>query len=771
MATKLCTPIINEILSNLSTKIYVSNCVPGATVFIRSLTRPGTTLVKSQIAQPDGYLNLEVGVALATGDLLVASQSDPAGNGSPETAPELAVKVGAPPTKKEDINPVDIAGRVWQCGRHVYVGGAEPGATIELLDGGVPFANGVADGGVARFGYNETLNAGQSIEVRQRIGALLGPDLPREVEELPMDQETPLPAPVIVEPLMACRMEIRIEGVYEGSEVTLTRKSGEVETAPFDLSGLWVNLATPLSEANGWVKARQDMPACRRLGQDAVAEIGPPQMDTPLVSPLCTGTRSVFIDKLEKGAEVHIAVGPDVYVTFASSNGHNRFDVDPLPQGTITIQSFFCGGSSDIVTATVDSAPAQIDAPMIVGPLVKCQRSVTIEHLKPGATVQIWAQGPSSMPERPISQKVVAYDTRRDIDVTTLIEGENVWAVQWACALARRDSDRLPVWPAPAIDDPAFIKPVTRIDKSITVEKTVRDAKVEIRRQISDTQWELIGMAVAKSFVTVVALQPRVTLAVGQVLQARQRYCSVQTRGRSRTTVVKPVPLQPVLQSPKSGQLIPYGTSVNLVWSDPATGGDVDRKAESFEVKVVQGSDVLLNTTVASTTATLAQTATALYSTAFIWTVVPRNTTGAGSAAQSSFMTPKAPDPSITAVQDKDKIKVKGSGFAASRAVDIKIAVEYSAQLGSPNGPVQYNDNRFGNTTVISNSSGAIDESLDPAQVLEPRTELTDTGSHTYRAPPRVGAEVRVSAQNQLPISPGKGSSKPSNEAKFTWSA
>jgi hypothetical protein len=768
MTIKLCTPIIGEILSNLSTKVHVANCVPGAAVFVRSLTRPGTALVKSTIAGPEGFLNLEPGMALVAGDRLVASQRDPTGNVSPETLPELAVQVGAVPTNAQDIAPVDITGLVWQCSRHVYVGGALAGATVELLDGGVAFAAAVADGGVARLAFNKVLNAGQSIEVRQSAGALPGPPLTRDVEALPANN-APLPPPVIVGPLMACRTAVRVEGVYEGSEVTLTRKSGETESASFDLSGLWFALATPLSEANGWVKAKQAMPGCRRDGQDAVADIGPPgKPAAPLVSPLCAGTPSVCIDGLEKGAEVRITVGPDVYVGVASGT-ENRFDVDPLAQGTITVQSFMCGIASDIVTATVDPAPAQIDAPVLVGPLVKCQGTVPVEHLKTGAWVQIWARG--RMPERPVSKKVPVYRARQEIDVTSLVESEDVWAVQWDCALARRESDPLPVRPAPAVDDPTFPEKVTRIDKEIALKGTVRDARIEIRREISATQWELIGMANAKGGSTVVALLPKVVLAVGQVLQVRQRFCKVQTPGRSRTTVVKPVPLQPEIQSPKAGQSIPYGTSVNLAWRDPATGVDADRKADSFEVKVVQGSAVPLQATVTATTATLAQTATALYSTSFTLSVVPSNATGRGPAAQSSFQTPKAPDPSITASQDKDKIKVKGSGFAASRAVDIDLAVEYTVLLGSPNAPVAYNDNRFGKTTVASDGTGAIDVSLDSAQVLDPRTELTDTGSHTYRAPPRVGAQVRVSARNQPPIAPSKGSTNPSKVVKFTWSA
>lgn len=376
-------------------------------------------------------------------------------------------------------------------------------------------------------------------------------------------------------------------------------------------------------------------------GQDAVATVGPPEKPaTPFVYPLCVGTRQVYIENLERGAEVHIVVGADTYVTFASAQGYNRFDVDPLPLGTITVQSFMCGLASDIATVNVDPAPAEIGKPNLVGPLVKCQLTVTVEKLKPGATVQVFSKGPN-LPERPISDKVVAFAAQRDIGVTALIEGADVWAVQWSCALTRRDSDVQGVWPAPAIDDPSFVGPVTRIDHAVTVKGTVRDAVVEIRRQVSGTEWKTIGSARAHGSITTVTLFPDVKLAVDDLLQARQRYCSVQTPGRSRTKVVKPVPLKPQILSPTNGQSIGYGTSITLAWSDPASGLDADRKAESFEVKVVGGGKTLLDQMVTTTTAALAQTATALYGTTFTLTVTPRNSTGIGATAQATFSTPK----------------------------------------------------------------------------------------------------------------------------------
>lgn len=769
MAIKLCTPVIGGVLSNLSTAVFVSNCVPGATVFIRSLTRPGASLVKAPAGSTDGYLPLAPGETLQAGDLLVASQDNNAGAASLETDPKLAVLVGPAPTNSSDIPPVDIAGRLWECGQHSFVGNASPGLTVEILRNGVVIGSAVAQDGVARVPLTKRYVKWEMVKVRQRSGGAIGPELARQVEPLPVQPGSLLPPPLISSEVRACQTAIRVDGVFEGAEVTVSRKSGETETAGFDLSGLWFNLAKPLSEANGWVKVSQAMPGCERQGQEVTRNVAPPRKpDTPIVYPLCAGMVSVTIDNVERGAEVHIKAGGDEYVTNASGNGLNRYDVAPLAPGTISVQVYSCGLASDVVVAPVDAAPAQIDPPALVGDLVKCQRSIPVDGLKPGAIVQIWSKGPT-LDARPISAQVVAYAKRIDVTVTTLIEDAEVWAVQWACFLVRRESPAKRVKPAPLVDDPVFTDNVTRIDTSLRFKGTVRDAQVEVlRRRPQEETWLIIGMATAPGPVTNVNLFA--ALAVNDELQVRQRYCAVQSPGNRKTTVLKPAPLQPVILSPQAGSTIAVGTAVNLSWKDVAAGADADRKAESYDVTVTRDGTQVLSLSQAATTASLPAAATTSFSAQFQLTVTPRNATGIGPAAAVTFKTPKAPDPVIAAAQDGEKIKVTGTGFAANHAVEVEIATDYSALIGAPPGSpgtVQFVDNRRGKTTVISNASGAIDASLIAADVLELRQELTGP---PYKQKPYPTATVKVTAKNKPPISPGQGSANPSNTVTFSWS-
>ncbi|MFT3945295.1 MAG: hypothetical protein QM705_15940 [Ancrocorticia sp.] len=709
---------------------------------------------------------------LLAGDQLVVTQTDQTGNTSFETHPELAVVVIQAPDTLGDIPPVDISGQLWECGRYAFIAGAIPGAIVEVLIGGIVRGAAPAPDGVARVTMSAPFATGQPVLVRQRAGSVIGPGLRRDVEPLPVVAEEMLPAPVIIGPVRACLSALLVKGVFEGSDVTLSRASGEVESAPFDLSGLWFRLQTPLTIENKWVKVRQDLPSCRRIGQEFSIDVRPPGTpSTPYVYPVCAGSTSLFIDNVEQGAEVHITVGSDEYVTVASSTGNNRFDIDALPAGPITVQTSLCGITSDLVSVTVQDAPAEIGTPAIAGELFKCQRSVTAENLKQGAIVQVWTLLPSGS-EGPISPHLVVTSTSMEISVTTLLEGAEVWIVQWSCALARRESNRLPVKPAPPVYDPDFQGNVTRIDKGVTVKGTIRDATVEVLRLTSEEQWQLIGQTIAKGSLTTVPI--RGGLAVDQVLSIRQRYCGVQTHGRNHTIVVKPVPLKPILLAPPNKQTIPVATSVDLSWRDGATNSaDADRKAEMFDVKVVRGNTIVFQTTQAGTTANIPATQTKDFSATFKWTVAPHNSTGEGPPASSSFTTPAAPDPTLTASQDKDKLKVSGQGYAPGHLVEIKVSTEYSQLVGSPGQEQEYNDNRTGTASLSADSAGAVNSTLSMADVLEPRWEPTGTGGNYQhvKASPYPGATVTITARNKPPIPVGKGSQNWSDKVVLTWSA
>lgn len=764
MTMKLCTPIIGGPLTNLSPAVHLAQCEPGATVEVRSLTRPGEILISQHASAPDGWFALDPGRSLVAGDRLVALQRGSVG-ASAETVPALALTVGAAPTS--GLGAVDIVGRLWGCGRSVMLEGAVPGATAEVVWDGVVHGTGIAYGMRARFGLDAGLPTTKKIKVQQRIGTLVGPALSRDVQALPFPAGTKLPAPEVHVPIRECETGVFVEKVFEGSEVVLTRGSGRVDRSPFDLSSLTFNLSAPLEAADGWMTARQEFLNCERFGEESdPISIGPAEsLPTPIVGPICAGSVRLRIDNLVPGAEVEITVGADVYKPIVSSTSGNEFDVDPVPAGTITVQQFLCGAASAVVTATVDPQPAQLPLPIVVPPLMSCSRSVDVESLHPGAVVQVCASNPTTGAVWPISDQHVATGGSMTVDVTPFLrEGEDVFVKECACAMAILESGSVRVVPRTPITDPIIVPPVTRLDAFVNVHNTTRDAIVEVLRKRADGSWEIIGTQRANGTLTHVPLTI-VDLATGQLLRVRQRICATQTDGDATVTVVKPPPQRPILQTPPDGKEIARNTALTMSWTDPGAAGD--QKADNFTISVFHGGAKILESTTTSATATLPATDTASFSTSFAWSVVAANGTGSTSSTTFSFHTPKAPKPAIQAVQDADKIKVTGSGFIPAHQVVIHIQVEFSELAGSPGIPVQVVDNRSGDALATSKNDGTLDYAFQPASVL-PMLTVPKSGA-PYTSPPYPGAKVTLTGRNAAPVDATLGSTDPSDEVSFTW--
>ncbi|HEX7856197.1 MAG TPA: hypothetical protein VF503_21165 [Sphingobium sp.] len=51
------------------------------------------------------------------------------------------------------------------------------------------------------------------------------------------------------------------------------------------------------------------------------------------------------------------------------------------------------------------------------------------------------------------------------------------------------------------------------------------------------------------------------------------------------------------------------------------------------------------------------------------------------------------------------QIFTKGAAFAHSHTVEVNLSTQYSTLLGSPQRPVEFNDNRFGKTIIASDGT------------------------------------------------------------------
>lgn len=765
----LVTPIIDGPLSDLSTLIHVSGCLLDATVEIKALNR--RTVVKMTVSSGDPWVLLLPGEVLVGGDQLVARQylTDGSGDESAETPADRAFSVASAPVGSVGLGPVDILGRLWECGEYVWVTGAFPGATVEVLWGSttVPKGQGVANGNAARFKLAQRFPANEIIQVLQRTPSGLGPVVKRQVQMLPPENETQLPAPVIHLPVRDCHTAVLVEGVFEGAEVVLTRKSGQEDRAGFDLSSLRFNLSSPLNLGDAWISARQEMLRCERKGiSSPLVTIDPATSPpTPIINTrICIGSTRIQVAALESGAEVRITNGSTTFRGTASGTFVQSFDITPAVPGTVSVIQLLCGIASTAATVPVDPQPISVTQPQIETPLYRCARTVQVRNAHLGATIQIWAKG-AALGLRPISAQVDVGTVDVPVDVTPFLwEGDDVWVLQWPCGLEPVASPSSPVLALPQVFNPSIDEPITRLNSTVIVKQTIKGAVVEVLRQRRDLMWEIIGTKWATGSSTSVTLS--VTLSIDQKLRPRQRICEIETNESPIVTVVRPAPLPPVLVAPPNGANVPRNTAITLSWTDP--GASQDRKADTFDVTVVGGTTSPYVPAVTGLSATVPATQIIKFGANFSWTVVARNSTGSASAV-STFRVPSAPTPTFSARREDDKIKCEGSGFAAGYLVEISIRTDYSALAGSPSNPIQVVDTRSGVATTIAKSDGTIDASLTPENVLELRTVTENGRTQSYKSAPFSGADMTIRARNTPPISPSDGSSNWSADVKFKW--
>src|SRR5262249_33647809 len=133
--------------------------------------------------------------------------------------------------------------------------------------------------------------------------------------------------------------------------------------------------------------------------------IGP--VDAPMiVGPLCAGACMVTILGLRPVAIVHISVSrqrdtEDGWVFEGETVYHGQapetatewtFRLPPLPEGLISATQEMCGilspsSGSALIAPHEDNVPPAV----IIGPLVRCARNVSVSHVHPGASILIIA--------------------------------------------------------------------------------------------------------------------------------------------------------------------------------------------------------------------------------------------------------------------------------------------------------------------------------------------------------------------------------------------
>jgi hypothetical protein len=534
-------PTIVGPLSELSTSIRVQGQLPGATVTVVS-TRPGFRVVAKGVAtSSDERFPLGAGAVLSQADLLFAIQ-DLGGDKSPEPSGDLGMTVQRKPQSIADLGHVGFVTHLFECGQFVWMGGAIPGAKVELVAQALPLGSGTAEEDRARFALSRAV-PGQSVVTAHQIAPGLpnGLDTARAPDPLPLRKGQPLPAPSIQLPIRGCDASVLISNVFDGATVTLRRGSGATEVAGFDRDSLWFILQKEFEEGED-LEVRQDVArACERQGTLSPAQrVGPAKpVDPPKVEgPLCAGATMVRVSGLRRGAFVHLSANGRVYEGRAPPD-QSWLDcgVDPLTTDPVSATQEVCHVVSTASAAvTVDPHPSSVPPTSIVGPLFACARSVSVRNVHKGATVQVFAKG--ALGEAAISAQVMVFGPNATIPVAPFLrEGDEVFARQWACSDTSVTSAPEPVEAEPKLTPIDVLAQLFGGGDMVNVRGAVPGALVDVYVMHPGGELDFAGGAVADALRNVTSVHVNFLLKPGDIVFAKQSMCADMSEPGGRQVV------------------------------------------------------------------------------------------------------------------------------------------------------------------------------------------------------------------------------------------
>jgi glycerophosphoryl diester phosphodiesterase len=540
----LCQPNIVGPLSEISTSVRVQGQMAGATVTVVSLIPTLHQVAEGLATSGDQRFPLDSGVHLSAGDLLVAIQKF-GGDRSALPTGNLGMGVQPKPKSSSEIGHVGFDTHPYTCGQFVWISGAVPGAVVEVVTNHV-FGSGTADEGYARFKLTEPLPS-VTVDAHQIVPGLPnGPNTGRFPDPIPDTANRALPAPLMNQPIRGCDAAVNVSRVFDGSVVSIERSSGPTETAGFDRDALWFVMQSGLVEGEK-LRVRQDVYArCERPGtwSSPPLIVGPLKpVDPPAVdSPLCAGTTRVHVRNLRPGAILHIQANGGVFDATIPA-GATAFDVTipPLQPSTLGAVQELCGVRSIPVFVHVDAHQANVPGARIVGPLFECARSVSVDNVHKGATIQIFAQkGPANWP---ISDLVTLLSTQGTVAVNPYLrEGDEIFALQWACSdTAVRSTNSILVGPHPNLLSTTALEPILSGDTVVAVADALPGALVEVYVQRGPGGLTFAGARVADALDPITNVHT-IPLQTRDVVTSRQFLCGAASEPGTPVSV-QPAPV------------------------------------------------------------------------------------------------------------------------------------------------------------------------------------------------------------------------------------
>ncbi|HEY2907530.1 MAG TPA: hypothetical protein VGJ29_16630 [Vicinamibacterales bacterium] len=367
--------------------LWLDGMVPGAHVTVTV----GGVLRGSGIAD-DGSSRIGLSHPTALGDTLVATQTACGTPGVPTNLPAPDMLPG----NKRHLAPPTVVGPLRACQRAVTVSDVVDGAQVILTEAPLPGFTEQACFDLPSLWFpTPPLKLGDTVSaVQQMTGCEITSSPSMSVLVGP---STPVPPPVVVPPLCAGGVSVRVSNLLPGSPVEIFQNGaslglGSAPAATFDFP-------TPPLAPNAVVTARQEL--CTNWSVPSAGVHVDPQpatLPTPVVAPpLVECGAAVHVGNLHPGATVYVfstllgaPIGSSaVYATEAD------VAVSPLliKGDHIWAEQKGCGlVSSKSAVVTVKPLP-KVTVPLVVPPVETCMKSVTVSHVIPGAHVDVYVNG------------------------------------------------------------------------------------------------------------------------------------------------------------------------------------------------------------------------------------------------------------------------------------------------------------------------------------------------------------------------------------------
>lgn len=565
----LLPPLVIGPVSVSSTAVRVDGPLPGSNVH---LLVNGVSKVQIPATSTTTYLPL-AGIGLNGGDQLTARWFLGADASDPSPVP--LVVLAAPST----LGALVYLSQVHDCVDWILLGGAYPGALVEVYNGATQIGADVAAGDGVAVRIGGTINTGDVLHAVQSVqtptGTVKSPGTPSLPSESLPFRERSLPPPAIG-PVPGCAQAVPVSGLLQGVSTYLDTGSG-VLRYPFVGTSFWALLGREAYPPESFT-ASQHFERCHVFSPTSAPPV-PVDKTLPLRKPAiqqsnipCPKAQAIEVTNLEPGAVLTFKIVAPSGTTIIGRIGVGQgvsstpfwlpdlsAQVPPAPPyPALLVVQEFCSQSAESDPVYFTKFQGGVFPPFIVEPVTECAHYVQL-NMGSGAVVRLYSDQADSPV---ISDPTYVYSNSWIKTYRGLRVGEHITAkLEASCQPPElRVSPSVEVQGLPSLPAPKVLEPVRVFHTVVWLKDVVPGAQVHV---FVNGQWRATSPAtsmyagVLTVFVGALKNEDKIT--------ALQAICTKLSRQTEPPIMVK------------FGQM--------KVWSEPASL--VQGQATSMTIKAV----------------------------------------------------------------------------------------------------------------------------------------------------------------------------------------